>query len=125
MKNLQKIMAIVLAIATVQRMYPIKVTNNTAYKIRFYWHFLGIGGEDESKNVMELAPGQTAYSQTGDGLVQSRYIVKFEEPLYSGNWVEKYNSGTISKGGRRHATVLESYDRAADAYKIDVADALT
>ena len=93
-----------------------RVTNQLPYPIKFEYHWIGplplgsITRWGTQNTIGPLAPGQTFTANLGEVKVKSRYKIYVD--LNDGNGFQLMldQRFTPAKGGRRHVTVLPSFD---------------
>lgn len=93
-----------------------KVTNQLPYPIKFEYHWIGplplgnITRWGTQNTIGPVPPGQTIKSNLGEVNVKSRYKIYVDLNDGKGFQLMLDKTFTPAKGGRRHVTVLPTFD---------------
>ncbi|HML19268.1 MAG TPA: hypothetical protein PKD74_01670 [Candidatus Dependentiae bacterium] len=104
------VLTIALALAVFVGHAKMRVTNQLPYPIKFEYHWIG---------PLPLAPGETITANLGEVNLKSRYKIYVDLNDGKGFQLMLDQTFTPAKGGKRHVTVLPSFDN-----KVTFTDAL-
>jgi hypothetical protein len=119
------VLPIALALVVCFSHAKMRVTNQLPYPIKFEYHWIGplplgsIKHWGTQNTIGPLAPGETKTANLGEVNLKSRYKIYVDINDGKGFQLMLDQTFTPAKGGRRHVTVLPSFDN-----KVTFTDAL-
>jgi hypothetical protein len=119
------VLTIALALVVFVGHAKMRVTNQLPYPIKFEYHWIGplplgsIVRWGTQNTIGPLAPGETITANLGEVNLKSRYKIYVDLNDGKGFQLMLDQTFTPAKGGKRHVTVLPSFDN-----KVTFTDAL-